>query len=86
MVEHRFCKAVVASSSLVGGFAEKFFRQKTVKKVESKMTLLSKKDHDMIIKALDCYLFLKGSDLPKSEQHDYENLLDWIKIKSKESL
>ena len=50
------------------------------------MTLLSKKDHDMVIKALDCYLFLKGSDLPKSEQHDYENLLDWIKIKSKESL
>lgn len=48
------------------------------------MTLLSKKDHDMVIKALDFYLFSKGADIGVESHREYQGLLDWVRNKKEE--
>jgi len=48
------------------------------------MTLLSKKDHDMVIKALDFYLFSKGADIGSETHREYQGLLDWVRNKKEE--
>ena len=61
---------------------EKNLRQKIVKKVEGKnMTLLSKKDHEMVIEALETLIQSKGEN---DDKFEYHNLLNWVKLKSKE--
>ncbi len=47
------------------------------------MSLLSKKDHDMVIEALDFYLFNKQFDIPEEKKMELNALLNWVKIKSK---
>jgi hypothetical protein len=47
------------------------------------MSLLSKKDHDMVIEALDFYLFNKQFDIPDEKKMELNALLNWVKIKSK---
>jgi hypothetical protein len=49
------------------------------------MSLLSKKDHDMVIEALDFYLFNKQFDIPDEKKMELNALLNWVKIKSKSS-
>lgn len=44
------------------------------------MTLLSKKDHEMVIEALETLIETKE----KTEKFEYLNLLNWVKLKSKE--
>ena len=46
------------------------------------MSLLSKKDHDMVIEALDFYLFSKGNDFPEEKRLQLNSLLAWVKLKS----
>jgi hypothetical protein len=46
-----------------------------------KMTLLSKKDHEMVIEALEVLIENKDED----NRFEYLNLLQWVKIKSKDS-
>ena len=48
------------------------------------MTLLSKKDHDMVIKSLDFYLFSKGADIGTETHREYQSLLDWVVVKKEE--
>ena len=45
------------------------------------MTLLSKKDHEMVIEALEALIEKKDED----NRFEYLNLLQWVKIKSKDS-
>lgn len=47
------------------------------------MSLLSKKDHDMVIEALDFYLFNKQFDMPEEKITELNALLNWVKLKSK---
>ena len=48
------------------------------------MTLLSKKDHDMVIKALDFYIVQKENKLSYEELYLFNDLLSWVKVKSSE--
>lgn len=48
------------------------------------MSLLSKKDHEMVIQALDFYLFNKGFDIGADVRYEYEQLLAWCRVKEKE--
>lgn len=45
------------------------------------MTLLSKKDHEMVIEALEALIEQKEEDT----RFEYLNLLQWVKIKSKDT-
>lgn len=45
------------------------------------MTLLSKKDHEMVIEALETLIQTKEE---KDDKFQYLNLLNWVKLKSKE--
>ena len=45
------------------------------------MSLLSKKDHEMVITALKCFIETK-KELPN--KFEYSNLLNWVELKSKE--
>jgi hypothetical protein len=45
------------------------------------MTLLSKKDHEMVIEALETLIQTKEET---DDKFQYLNLLNWVKIKSKE--
>ncbi len=47
------------------------------------MSLLSKKDHDMVVEALDFYLFNKQFDMTEEKKMELNALLNWVKIKSK---
>jgi hypothetical protein len=46
-----------------------------------KMSLLSKKDHEMVIEALETLIQSKEDN---DDKFEYYNLLNWVKIKSKE--
>jgi hypothetical protein len=45
------------------------------------MTLLSKKDHEMVIEALETLIEKKEES---DDKFQYLNLLNWVKLKSKE--
>ena len=45
------------------------------------MTLLSKKDHEMVIEALETLISVKEES---DDKFQYLNLLNWVKLKSKE--
>jgi len=45
------------------------------------MTLLSKKDHEMVIEALETLISVKTED----SKLEYQDLLMWVKSKSKEA-
>jgi len=45
------------------------------------MTLLSRKDHEMVIEALETLIQTKGES---DDKFQYLNLLNWVKLKSKE--
>lgn len=45
------------------------------------MTLLSKKDHEMVIEALEALIQTKEEN---DDKFQYLNLLNWVKLKSKE--
>ena len=45
------------------------------------MTLLSKKDHEMVIEALETLIQNKEES---DDKFQYMNLLNWVKLKSKE--
>ena len=45
------------------------------------MTLLSKKDHEMVIEALETLIQTKEEN---DDKFQYLNLLNWVKLKSKE--
>jgi hypothetical protein len=45
------------------------------------MTLLSKKDHEMVIEALETLIQIKEES---DDKFQYLNLLNWVKLKSKE--
>ena len=45
------------------------------------MSLLSKKDHEMVIEALETLIQTKEEN---DDKFQYLNLLNWVKLKSKE--
>lgn len=45
------------------------------------MSLLSKKDHEMVIEALEVLIETKQEE---DDTFEYRNLLNWVKIKSKD--
>ena len=45
------------------------------------MSLLSKKDHEMVIEALETLIQKKEES---DDKFQYMNLLNWVKLKSKE--
>jgi hypothetical protein len=45
------------------------------------MTLLSKKDHEIVIEALETLIETKEET---DDKFQYMNLLNWVKLKSKE--
>ncbi len=44
------------------------------------MSLISQKDRDLAIQALDFYLFNKKFDLPEEKIMEINALINWIKI------
>ena len=46
------------------------------------MSLLSQKDRQNVIKALDFLLFSKGEDMSEMERTELNSLLNWIKLES----
>ena len=44
------------------------------------MSLLSQKDRQNVIKALDFLLFSKGEDMSEQERAELNALLNWIKL------
>ena len=46
------------------------------------MSLLSQKDRQNVIKALDFLLFSKGEDMSEMERAELNALLNWIKLES----
>jgi hypothetical protein len=49
------------------------------------MSLLSKKDHDLVIEALDFYLFNKNFDITEEKRMEINALINWVKIKSEKT-
>lgn len=45
------------------------------------MSLLSKKDHEMVIEALETLIQTKKDD---DDKFEYYNLLNWVKLKQKD--
>ena len=70
MVEQCFCKAKVIGSNPFGGFRHLLFI----------MSLLSQKDRQNVIKALDFLLFSKGEDMSEMERAELSALLNWVKL------
>lgn len=44
------------------------------------MSLISQKDREVIIEALDFYLFSKGVDLTEEKRMELNALLNWVKL------
>ena len=44
------------------------------------MSLISQKDRDLTIEAIDFYLFSKGRDMTESKRGELNALLNWIKL------
>jgi hypothetical protein len=44
------------------------------------MSLISQKDRDLTIEALDFYLFSKGADMTEEKRAELKSLLNWIKL------
>lgn len=70
MVEQWFCKPLVASSNLVGG--SEF--------IKTPMSLISQRDREVAIEALDFYIFSKGRDFTEEKRMEVNALLNWIKL------
>jgi hypothetical protein len=45
------------------------------------MSLLSKKDHEMVVEALETLIQTKEDD---DDKFEYYNLLNWVKLKQKD--
>ena len=71
MVERGFCKADVASSNLVGG--SEFYK--------TPMSLISQKDREMVIEALEYYVQkLKDDNCTTASITAFQTLLNWIEL------
>ena len=44
------------------------------------MSLISQKDRNLTIEAIDFYLFSKGQDMTESKRGELNALLNWIKL------
>jgi hypothetical protein len=44
------------------------------------MSLISQKDRQMVIEAIDFYLFSKGIDMTREKKAELNALLNWIKL------
>lgn len=44
------------------------------------MSLISQRDRNLAIEALDFYLFSKGNDFTESKRAEVNALLNWIKL------
>lgn len=44
------------------------------------MSLISQKDRENVIEAIDFYLFSKGVDFTEQKRAEYNALLNWIKL------
>lgn len=44
------------------------------------MSLLSQKDRDNVIEALDFYIFNKGLDMTEEKRSEINALLNWVKL------
>jgi hypothetical protein len=46
------------------------------------MSLISQKDRNLTIEAIDFYLFSKGQDMTESKRGELNALLNWIKLEN----
>jgi len=46
------------------------------------MSLISQKDREMVIEALDFYLFSKGIDMTEEKRAELNALMNWIKLEN----
>ena len=44
------------------------------------MSLISQKDRNLTIEAIDFYLFSKGQDMTESKRGELNALINWIKL------
>ena len=72
MIEQEFCKFQVRFDPCLRLQTFTFFI----------MSLLSQKDRQNVIKALDFLLFSKGEDMSEMERAELNALLNWIKLES----
>ncbi len=71
MVEQWFCKPFVASSNLVGG--SEFLKLQ--------MSLISQKDRQMVIEALEYYVQkLKEDNCTPASISAFQTLLNWVEL------
>ena len=54
--------------------------------IKSHMSLISQKDRDLTIEALDFYLFSKGADMTEEKRAELKSLLNWIKLTNYKNL
>jgi hypothetical protein len=73
VVEQWFCKPSAVCSNQIGG--SEFFKNLI-------MSLISQKDRDLAIEALDFYLFNKKFDLTAEKKQELNALLNWIKLEN----
>ena len=71
MVERGFCKADDASSNLVGGLSS----------LQLQMSLISQKDRQMAIEALEYYVQkLKDDNCTDASITAFQTLLNWVEL------
>jgi hypothetical protein len=46
------------------------------------MSLISQKDRDLAIEAIDFYLFNKGVDMTEEKRAELNALLNWVKLEN----
>lgn len=58
------------------------FRLGALLSINSIMSLISQKDRDLTIEAIDFYLFSKGIDMTEQKRAELNALLNWIKLEN----
>ena len=71
MVEQRFCKPLVVCSNQIGG--SEFYKLQ--------MSLISQKDRQMVIEALEYYVYdMEKNNCNEAAIYSYNTLLNWIRL------
>ena len=71
MVEQRFCKPLVVCSNQIGG--SEFYKLQ--------MSLISQKDREMVIEALEYYVQkLKDDNCTDASITAFQTLLNWVEL------
>ena len=71
MVEQWFCKPLVVCSNQIGGLSS----------IKLQMSLISQKDRQMVIEALEYYIYdMEKNNCNEAAIYSYNTLLNWIRL------